>query len=76
MTLIAITSIVFCLPLMGNTADLVSQELRKKLEVERSQKEQLERRLQTVTDEIAVAMEAAKRDATAAQQQVGNAASA
>ena len=40
------------------------------MESERSQKEQFERQLQTVKDEVAAALHTAQQDAAAAQQQV------
>lgn len=49
---------------------LLAQELRKKLESERGQKEQFERQLQTVKDEVSAALHAAQQDAAAAQEQV------
>ena len=67
-----------CFPLGAHNRSLFlkglcyyAQELRKKVESERSLKEQFERQLQTVKDEVAAALHAAQQDAAAAQQQVG-----
>lgn len=67
-----------CFPLGAHNRSLFlkdlcyyAQELRKKVESERSLKEQFERQLQTVKDEVAAALHTAQQDAAAAQQQVG-----
>ena len=46
------------------------QDLRKRLDTERSQKEQFMQQLQTVKEEVTVAAESAQKDAAAAQKQV------
>lgn len=47
------------------------QDLRKRLDVERSQKEQFMQQLQAVREEVAAAAESAQKDAAATQKQVG-----
>lgn len=47
------------------------QDLRKRLEVERSQKEQFMQQLQAVREEVTAAAESARKDAATAQKQVG-----
>lgn len=47
------------------------QDLRKRLDVERSQKEQFMQQLQAVREEVTAAEDSAQRDAAAAQKQVG-----
>lgn len=46
------------------------QDLRKRLDAERSQKEQFARQLTAVKEEVAAAAQAAQEDAALAQQQV------
>ena len=48
------------------------QDLRKRLDGERSQKEQFMQQLQAVREEVTAAAEAAQKDADAAQKQVSH----
>lgn len=49
---------------------LCLQDLRKRLDMERSQKEQYMQQLQAVREEITAAAESAQKDAAVAQKQV------
>lgn len=47
------------------------QDLRKRLDAERSQKEEFMQQLQAIREEVTAAAESAQKDAAVAQKQVG-----